>query len=89
MAQIRIRIEIFVKNYSNNSNIRYNTDLHLAPVSVHQHLPAGAEDPDGEARTREGMSVHQLTGQSQLTAELSHLVLVEVLQWLYNLHSRY
>ena len=40
---------------------------------------------DGQGRAREGVSIHEVVGQAQLPAHVSHLVLVEIQQRLDHL----
>lgn len=40
----------------------------------------GAQYPNGQARSREWMPLDQMLGQSQVIAQFSHLVLVEIFQ---------
>ncbi len=61
--------------------------LRLCKVLLHVRL-LGAQYADGQARTRERVSLHQTGWQIKLKSQLANLVLVEVLQRLHHLAFR-
>ena len=68
-------------------NQKLQLDIGLIPV-LNEEGSLRTDDPDGQAGTRKGVSGHQAVGQAEVSPEIPHLILVEVLKWFNHMTPR-